>query len=126
MTLHRWAAKTDTAQAQIVRGLEKLGVQVWVIKQPCDLLCRYYDNALHRWLWQPLEVKTPVGTRNPKARRRRSQVAQNAFLDSSGTPVVTSLREAAAALGFDIPSLTTSASCTSPPISPPTCSVGAR
>ncbi len=122
----RWAAKTDTTQTEIVEGLRSYGVQVFVIKQPCDLLCRYYDNRLRRWLWMPLEVKTPYGKKKPRARRRRDQGAQNEFLESTGTPVVTSFLEAAAIFGFVIRIPLTSAGCTSKPVSATISSVAGR
>lgn len=122
----RWAAKVDTTQSEIVKGLKSYGVQVYVIGRPVDLLCRYYDNALRRWLWQPLEVKTPHGKRKPKPRRDSRQETQREFLEQTSTPIVTSLQEAAAALGFAPLSRAMSASCTCPPISPPTSSVGNR
>lgn len=100
MSIKRWAAKTDTSQRVIVEGLEKSGVRVWVIGQPCDLLCYYWSNPLQRFVWQPLEVKTAQGKRNPKARIRKSQVAQNEFLELTRTPVVTDLSTAFAALGL--------------------------
>lgn len=105
MSIQRWNAKTDTVQADIVRDLEKAGVKVWVIKQPCDLLCWV------RGVWQPLEVKTPYGKKAPKARKRKDQEKQNAFLAETNTPVVTSFEEALTALGL-VPSPSTSAPCT--------------
>ena len=122
----RWAARSDTTQSQIVAGLRRHGVQVFVIKQPCDLLCRYYDNALRRWLWQPLELKTPYGKRAPKPRTDKRQKDQLEFLASTRTPVVTSLSQALDRLGLPNPYRGTSAACTSVPISPPTSSVGNR
>ena len=106
MSIQRWNAKTDTVQASIVQGLESVGVRVWVIKQPCDLLCWV------RGVWQPLEVKTPYGKKAPKARKRSDQEKQNAFLAETNTPVVTSLEDALTALGL-ASSPNTSARCTS-------------
>ena len=100
MSIQRWNAKTDTVQSSIVEGLEKLGVRVWVIRLPCDLLCWF------RGVWQPLEVKTPYGKKQPKARMDKRQKAQLDFLRETQTPVVTSLDEALTALGISV-------SCTS-------------
>lgn len=126
MSLHRRAAKTDQTQAGIVRALRAYGVQVWVIKQPCDLLCYYWSNPLQRFVWQPLEVKTPYGKRRPRARKRSEQETQNEFLAQTSTPIVTSWQEAICALGIACLPPLTSAACTSKPISPPTSSVGNR
>lgn len=100
MSIQRWNAKTDTVQASIVKGLEAVGVKVWVIKLPCDLLCWF------RGVWQPLEVKTPYGKKKPKARVDKRQKDQQDFLRETQTPVVTSLDEALTALGISV-------SCTS-------------
>lgn len=92
--VRRYARKTDSTQAEIVRGLETAGVKVWVIEEPCDLLCRFWSNTTRRFLWQPLECKPLTGKRNPKARIRKDQPAQTAFLQGNDVPVVTSAAEA--------------------------------
>lgn len=106
MSVRRWAAKTDESQWQIVEGLRVHGVHVWVIGQPCDLLCWH-----SRWgpgNFKALEVKTAQGKRNPKPRIDKRQEAQNEFLALTATPIVTDLSTALAALGL-IPA--TSPSC---------------
>lgn len=94
----RWAAKVDQSQTDIVDGLRKLGCKVYVIREPCDLLVRYYDPRLIRWMWQTLECKTP--TKTGKRRKRTDQDAQEAFLADTQTPVVLNLSQAIEALGL--------------------------
>lgn len=98
--MSRWRrnAKSDQSRAAIVSGLRSAGVQVWDIRHPVDLLCRYWSNDLKRWQWQPLELKTPQG-KNGKARKRNDQPEQVEFLYSTQTPVVTNISEALEALG---------------------------
>lgn len=123
MSIHRWNAKTDSPQAAIVHGLIQAGVRVWVIKQPCDLLCYCWSNPRQAFIWQPLEVKTPK--KSGKVRKRSDQRAQNDFLAETRTPVVTCLEDALSALG--LPSNpATSATCTSKPISGPATSAASR
>ncbi len=86
--MRRYARKTDSTQAEIVRGLEKAGVKVWIIEEPCDLLCRYWSSVQRRFTWQPLECKPLIGKRHPKARIRKDQPRQTAFLDENDVPVV--------------------------------------
>jgi hypothetical protein len=97
----RYARKTDSTQADIVKGLREHYVRVWVIGEPCDLLCHYWDNRTRSWRWQPLECKPLTGKRAPKARIRRDQAAQTAFLVENEVPVVTSLDRALQALGIN-------------------------
>lgn len=118
MSINRYNAKTDTAQAAIIRGLEQAGVRVWIIKQPCDLLCLVHGR------WQTLEVKTPEGKRGQVWRRRRAKT-QNDFLRETRTPVVTSLEDALSALGL-VPSPVTSAPCTLKPHSARSASAAGR
>lgn len=115
MSLNRYNARTDTVQAAIVKGLEQVGVRVWIIKLPCDLLCWV------RGTWQTLEVKTiHKGRRKPLKDKR--QKAQNDFLRETQTPVVTSLEGALIALSLASHPVT-SPTCTSKLTSGPTSSV---
>lgn len=52
MSLNRFAKRKDETQAEIVKALRKVGVKVWILDTPCDLLT-YWAG-----LWLPLEVKT--------------------------------------------------------------------
>jgi hypothetical protein len=77
----RRAAKIDTTQREIVNALRKIGAQVWIIKQPCDLLTYY------RGRWMPLECKSIKRLRN-------DQKQQNDFLADTQTPIVRSPEDA--------------------------------
>lgn len=90
--------RIDASQAAIVEGLQKAGVRVEIIGKPVDLLCRYWSNRHRDFIWMPVEVKTPYGKKQPKARVDPRQEAQRRFLAETGVPVVTSLDEALRAL----------------------------
>lgn len=96
----RYARKVDSTQTDIVDGLRAAGIKVWIIEEPCDLLCRYWSNERRGFVWQPLECKPLVGKRNPKARRRTDQPEQTRFLGENDVPVVASVHAALCALGF--------------------------
>ena len=90
MTLHRRAAKRDTAEAGIVAALRSIGCDVWLLSTPCDLLVR-------RHTWPPgqfmaLEVKSLV--RKPDARQK----AQTQFLHTTGTRIVRTPEQAIEAI----------------------------
>lgn len=96
MSLNRHAKKRDTSEGPIIDALEIAGFHVWQLDRPCDLL-----------LWRPdmgpgnfraLEVKTPSGRRG-KARKRNDQEEQTAFVETTGTPIVTTPMEALRAMG---------------------------
>jgi len=91
------ARKTDATQTYIVDGLREAHIKVWVIQEPCDLLCRFWCNRHQFFCWQTLECKPLIG-KKPKARIRTDQPEQNQFLADTQTPVVTSVSEALAAL----------------------------
>lgn len=78
--------RVDLTQQDIVHALRQMGVRVWIIGQPCDLL------TLYRGRWLPLECKS---TR----RVRKDQAGQNAFVEENGVPRVTSVTEALKAVG---------------------------
>jgi hypothetical protein len=84
----RRMTRPDGTQAEIVEGLRKAGIIVYVIGQPCDLLTYY--PPLRRW--RTLECK-PV-----KKRNRNDQEAQEIFLEVTGTPIVRTALEAIAAV----------------------------
>lgn len=86
MTLNRYNPKRDECEPAIVEALEKAGVQVWR-KLPCDLLTFY------RGRWLPLECK------DPGVKRRNDQPKQNAFIDSTGTPIVHTADDALLVVG---------------------------
>lgn len=85
------ARKVDMTQAAIVSALRKAGWQVWVIEEPCDLLC------FRAGVWKTLECKSPANKRgDPRVDKR--QVKQNEFLAMTKTPRATSPESAIAAL----------------------------
>ena len=86
MSYHRRMTRPDATQTEIVAGLRKAGVAVWVIGIPCDLLCFY------RGRWQTLECKPE------KPRNRYDQEAQDEFLSATGTPIVRTALQALAIL----------------------------
>jgi hypothetical protein len=91
----RYARKVDTTQSAIVETLRLAGWMVWVIEEPCDLLC--YQPSTGRW--QPLECKSPRN-KNGDPRLDKRQVKQNEFIKLTGTPRVTSSKEALQAIGY--------------------------
>lgn len=92
--------KRDDSQPGIVEALEKARVKVWIIGQPCDLLCYYWSKEVGRFLWQTLECKTPYGVKDPKAVVDPRQVKQIKFLQDTGTPIVLTPDQALRALGI--------------------------
>lgn len=95
VSLNRYAKKRDSAEPAIIQALESIGVHVWRLDEPCDLL-----------LWRPewgagkfrmLEVKTGRGKRLTVARDKRQQAQQN-FIASTGTPIVRTPLEALKAI----------------------------
>jgi hypothetical protein len=92
--------KTDSTQAEIKSGLEKAGVRVWIIEEPCDLLTYFFCRKHDKFCWQTLEAKPLTGKKAPKARIRSDQPEQNQFLADTHTPVVTNAIEALLALSI--------------------------
>jgi hypothetical protein len=72
--IRRYAKKVDATQKAIVEALRAIGVKVWIISEPCDLL------TLYRNRWLPIECK-------PVKRKRNDQEKQTEFLTDTGTPV---------------------------------------
>lgn len=93
----RRAAKVDSSQPDLVKDLRKAGIDVWVIKQPVDLLLRFWCNRHRDYCWQPLELKTP-NRKDGTARPRTDQGEQTRFLLETNTPVATDFQSAVAAL----------------------------
>jgi len=87
VSLIRYAKKTDATQKAIVEALRKVGIKVWIISKPCDLLTYY--PAYRRW--RPLECK-------PEKGKRKDQGEQDAFLALTGVPVVRTPSEAIEAI----------------------------
>lgn len=59
----RYAQRKDSNQSPIVSALRDCGVDVWVLHEPCDLLCGY------RGLTMCLEVKGVDGKKQAKPRK---------------------------------------------------------
>lgn len=85
MSLHRYAKRTDATQKAIVAALRAIGVKVWIISKPVDLL------TLYRGRWQPIECK-------PIKRKRNDQETQDEFLKDTATPVCRTPEAAIAAV----------------------------
>ena len=92
MSLARFAKRTDTTQAEIVEALRKCGYSCYVIGWPCDLLVYRADIG-----FRALEVKTP-NRKDGSYRPRKDQATQRAFVELTGTPVVTTPQQALDAL----------------------------
>lgn len=104
MSIYRRAAKSDTSRATIVKALRAAHVEVFDIRRPVDVLCRYWHPKFSPFigekLWKVIELKTAYGKKNPKARVRNDQKEQNEFIERTNTPVATTSAEAFAALGL--------------------------
>lgn len=99
MSLNRYAKRVDTTQSAIVAALRGAGAKVYIIAKPCDLLVKYFSRAYGHHLWTPMECKTEHGTKAPKVRVDKRKKEQIAFLEESGTPVVTSPEQALRLIG---------------------------
>ena len=86
-----YARRTDTTQADIVTALRAAGWLVWIIEEPCDLLC--YRGGI----WRTLECKT-ANRKNGGYRPRKDQKEQSDFCALTGTARATSPEAAIAAL----------------------------
>jgi len=86
VSLNRYAKRVDATQNDIVSGLRRSGVAVWIISQPCDTLTCW------RGIWLPLECK-PL-----KKRSRKDQADQTEFCNTFGVPIVRTYEEAYAAI----------------------------
>lgn len=98
MSIRRWAARVDTTQAAIVKGLRDMGVKVWLIREPCDLLAYFWCNRHHDFCWQTIECKTPYGKKHPKYKPDGRQEVQRRFLEDTRTPIALTLEGAIAEL----------------------------
>ena len=84
MSLNRYAKKRDIAEKGIISALEAVGVEVWILDKPVDLL------TLFRGRWLPMEIKTG----NAKVRK-----GQQAEAVSKGIPIVRTPLEALECVG---------------------------
>lgn len=92
MSFSRYARKVDTTQAAIIAALRACGWLVWVIEEPCDLLC--YRAGVFR----TLECKTARNKRGDPRHDKR-QVKQNEFIALTNTPLVTTAEQAVEVMG---------------------------
>lgn len=90
----RAAAKIDAVQPEIVKGLQAHGIEVYPMRWPVDLLLRFWCLRHKDYCWDVLEVKTPEGKKNPKARLDKRQKEQREFLAHTNTAAVISLDSA--------------------------------
>lgn len=86
--IRRYAKKVDATQKAIVEALRAIGVKVWIIGEPVDLL------ALYRGVWRLIECKP----QDPKNRNRKDQEKQAQFLTDTATPVCRTPEAAIAAV----------------------------
>jgi hypothetical protein len=96
MSLARHAKKRDSSEGPIVDALELAGYHVYQLDRPCDLLLWRADMGPGNF--KTLEVKTAYG-KTPRARKRNDQPEQTAFIQTTGTPIVTTPMEALKAIG---------------------------
>lgn len=94
MSIHRYAARVDANQGQVVDALRQAGATVWVIGLPVDLLVGYRGVTLL------MEVKTKAGKLAPKA-KPHTRLQKDFLLSWTGGPVatVTSAEDALICIG---------------------------
>ena len=80
MGMPRYAARRDKNQPEIVEALEAIGVYVWTIELPVDLLCLCMQTK--RWFF--VEVKNPEHGRPTAKQHKRSEIQQKFFEVSEG------------------------------------------
>jgi hypothetical protein len=88
MTLNRYAKKKDLNQEQIVEALTKIGVDVWILDRPCDLLVGFRGKNFL------LEVKD--GKKPPSRRRLTADQQEFARTWRGQFSVVLSVQDAIA------------------------------
>lgn len=82
MSIHRYDARPDKAQPEIVAAIREEGWDVYLIRLPCDVMC--WHPILDRW--QTLEIKTPE--KNGKHYARAKDAEQRKFCERTRTPIV--------------------------------------
>ena len=96
MSLNRFAKRRDKSEPPIIQALEAAGFEVWPLDKPCDLAVR--KSTWPGGIVQLLECKTPRSQKGTIAKDPR-QAAQQNFLQTTGTPIVTTPIEALKAVG---------------------------
>jgi hypothetical protein len=97
VSFNRYARRKDTSHDEIVQALRNAGWSVFEIGRPVDLLVWKAAKG-----FRCLEVKTARGKRNPKAVIDRRQKQQIEFIETTGTPRVTTAFEALLAVGEEV------------------------
>lgn len=97
MSIHRYDARPDKAQPDIVKAIRNEGWDVYLIRLPCDVMC--WHPVLDRW--QTLEIKTPE--KNGKHYERAKDAEQRKFCERTNTPVVWTTQMAITALSRHYP-----------------------
>jgi hypothetical protein len=90
----RRAAKKDLVHAPIVEGLRMHDIEVEDMPQPGDVLCYGFHADFDRFMFVPMEFKTPrelLGTNPTLTKRQQARVMP--------IPKVTTLSEALALFG---------------------------
>ena len=67
MGLNRYAKRKDANQDLIVKALEQVGAEVWVLDRPCDLAVWFRQG------WYMFETKTPHGRYTPLQQAERAK-----------------------------------------------------
>ena len=93
MSINRYATKRDAVEPAIIQALETVGAEVWPLDYPVDLLVRF------RRTWHLLEIKSRRLKKTGRVALDRRQTAQQNFIRSTNTPIVTTPLEALQAIG---------------------------
>jgi hypothetical protein len=82
VSIKRWAARTDSNQAEIVAVLRAAGCSVWIIGLPVDLLVGLAGRTVL------VEVKTTTGKKKPR-QAAYTPLQQGFLADWRGGPIST-------------------------------------
>jgi len=96
LSLNRFAKRRDKSEPPIIQALEAAGFEVWPLDKPCDLAVR--KSTWPGGLVQLLECKT-IHEDRKRIKVNKDQVGQRNFLQTTGTPIVTTPIEALRAVG---------------------------
>lgn len=82
--MRHYARRVDSSQSDIVDAIRDAGWLVYIIEEPCDLLCFKAGRG-----FRTIEVKT-ANRKDGTARLRKDQQEQNEFCALTSTPRITS------------------------------------
>ena len=68
MSLHRYAARRDSNEAELFALARSIGIKIYPLSTPCDAL------ALIGTTWWPVEVKSATGTLTERQERFLAEV----------------------------------------------------